>query len=50
MIGSVYRLEWLKEVVGGHIVRELGSHCTLNKLGQVSEVGDRAVVFKGLRV
>ena len=48
VVGSVHRLKGFKKVVGGHVFSELGSDSSLNKLGQVSKVGDWAVVFEGL--
>ncbi len=41
-------MKGFKMVVRGHVFSELGSDSSLNKLGQVSKVGDWAVVFEGL--
>ena len=44
MMGSKAGLERFKELMVGHVVLELGSHCSFQDLTQEGKVGDRAVI------
>ena len=49
MMGSEAGLERFKELIVGHVVLGLGSHCSFQALTQEGKVGDRAVIV-GVRL
>jgi len=44
MVSSKTRLEWFEELMVGHVILKLGSHCSFQDFAEESEVGDCTIV------